>query len=354
MNTLSGNTRRIVRIVGILSMCVMFLSVQAYAQVGLPGIETAVLITYEPAHPGSGDTVRLKAQSSVLDLEKANVVWRANGKKIAEGAGVDSTSTTVGALGTATEIEVSVAAQDEIVASALVTIVPTELDLLVDSDAYAPPFYRGRAPASAGTNLRLQAIPLFKQPGGPYVTNTNIDFTWRKNGEVIGSASGRGKSSAIIPVQHLFGTDRISVEARSIGGLLVNETSFVFSPAQPILTLYQNHPLLGILYHQALGTATFIPDSEMTFVAVPYFAQAERAEDAALTYAWRVNGRTIPSETNQNSITINAENSRGVALLNLELTHATNYYLDAKGSWNITFSADSSTLDQFRSIDQEI
>ncbi len=354
MNTSnSGTQRNIVSVIVIFGICGMFLAVQAYAQVGLPGIENSVLISYSPQHPGPKDAVHLKAQSSVLDLEKAEITWRANDKIIARGRGVVATDIVVGALGIATEIEISVAAEDEIMASAQATIVPTELDLLVDSDAYTPPFYRGRAHASAGTNLHLQAIPLFKRPGGSYVADADINFTWKKNGEIIGSASGRGKSSAVIPAQHLFGTDRITIDARSIDGLLVNETSYAFSPSQPILALYQDHPLFGIMYHQALGATTFIPDSEMTFVAVPYFAQASRAEDFALSYEWRVNGKEItPSATNRNAITINAANSSGVALLNLRLTHATNYYMDAKGSWNITFSTDFSVIDQFRSSDQ--
>ena len=167
----------------------------------------------------------------------------------------------------------------------------------------------------------------------------------------MGSLSGKGKSSAVIPVQNLFGSDRITVEARSTDGLLAHESTFVSSPAAPVLMLYQDHPLLGTMYHQALGNATFIPDSEMTFVAVPYFAQADRAESPTLKYAWRVNNKAIPSNpTRPNAITINAENSSGVALLNLELTHATNYFLDSKGSWNITFSADSAVFDQFRPV----
>ncbi|PIR84179.1 hypothetical protein COU18_00280 [Candidatus Kaiserbacteria bacterium CG10_big_fil_rev_8_21_14_0_10_51_14] len=330
----------------------LFFSFPAYAQVGLPGIENSVLITYSPVYPEPGDAVRLSAQSSILDLSKSNVLWRVNGKVIAQGTGVTSADVTLGALGVATNVEVSVAAQDDIVASAQATIIPTELDLLVDSDSYVPPFYRGRAYISPGTRVILRAIPQFKRPGGSYVSDTNINFTWKKNGEVIGSASGRGRSSAVITAAHLFGTERITVEARSTDGLFAHEASYSLSPLQPTLMLYQDHPLFGLMYHQALGPTNFIPDVEMTFVAVPYFAEAQRPEDFALIYAWRVNGKAIPSSAaSPNAITINAENSSGRALLGLELTHATNYFLDAKGSWSITFS-DSTTLDLFRNLGQ--
>ena len=154
-------------------------------------------------------------------------------------------------------------------------------------------------------------------------------------------------------MQHLFGTDLITVEARTFDGLLANEASFSISPVQPILTLYQNHPLFGMMYHQALSSTTFIPDSEMTFAAVPYFAQTRSVEDPSLTFEWRVNGKKIPvSETDPGAITINADNSSGIAILGLELTHATNYYLDARGLWNITFSTNASAQDLFRNFNQ--
>ena len=314
------------------------------------GIENSVLITYTPRYPAPQDTVLLEAQSSILDLEQSELVWRANGEIIARGKGVTTANIVAGTLGTETEVEISVAAPDELSAIARATIAPTHIDLLSDSSAYIPPFYRGRPRASAGTSLRLQAAPLFRR-GGSNLTDSEINFIWKKNGEVLGSASGRGKSSAIIPVQNLFGTDQITVEAHSLDGVLVNEASFSLSPAKPLLTLYQDHPLFGVMYYKALGANTFVPGSEMTFVAVPYFAQATHAEDPALSYEWRINGRLVPN-ARQDKITINAANSRGIALLNLTLAHSTNYYLDSRGSWGVTFSEDTSAIDQFGSFEQ--
>ncbi len=337
----------------LLIVCIALLAPHTYAQFGLLGVEGALSISLVPSHPGPGDTVRLTARSSVLDLRERAIVWRANGKMIAQGVGTDSAEVLAGALGAETDIEVDVILPNEITARARMIIIPTELDLLIDSDSFIPPFYRGRARPSAGTNLRLEAIPRFKRGGGAYVANPDLIFTWRRNGEVIGEVSGRGKSTAIIPAPHLFGTDRVTVEVRTSDGLLSNEAGLSSVSIQPVLTLYQDHPLFGILYNQALGRTTFVPESEMTFAAMPYFAQARRADDQALSFVWRVNDTEVkPGGTNQNKITINAQNSTGVALLGLELTHATNSYVDAKGLWNITFSSGAFLQDQFRNLGQ--
>jgi hypothetical protein len=126
------------------------------------------------------------------------------------------------------------------------------------------------------------------------------------------------------------------------------------NPVEPVLTLYQNHPLYGILYHQALAPATFVPETEMTFVAVPYFAGVVNENDRALVFDWRVNGKAIAqSQTNPSTLTINAANSSGVALIELVLTHATNFYMDAKGLWNITFST-SAAEGQFGAFGQQL
>jgi len=153
-----------------------------------------------------------------------------------------------------------------------------------------------------------------------------------------------------LPVEHLFGTDVISVEARSSDGKLSHISSVSISAAEPILALYENHPLYGVLYHRALSSATSLGGTEATFAAIPFFAQARNIYDAALRFDWRVNSEKIPANpTNPGELTINAENSTGIAFVELQVTHATNFFLEAKERWNITFSSSwADAPDQFR------
>ncbi len=332
----------------LLSVCfVATVTTAAHAQSGLFGSENALSITFSPVSPNAGDTLRLGVQSSVIDIPQSTILWQINGRTVAQGKGVSSASVKVGALGTETRVSVSASSPDGTIASAQAIIVPTALDLLVDSDSYTPPFYRGRPRPSVGTNLHVQALPHFIR-GGVSVPASALTYTWRRNNEVMGNISGRGKSTASIPILHLFGTDTISVEARSDDGVLSHISSFPLSASEPVLALYEDHPLYGILYNHALAASTFIPETEMTFAAVPFFVQAQSIYDPALSFAWHVNSAEVaPSRTNPNELTINAENSSGVALVELDLTHATNYYLDVKGAWNITFSPQRSAADQF-------
>ena len=322
----------------------------AHAQFGLTDAGNALTIEFSPATPAPGDTVTVSVHSSLIDIQESDVFWEANGKGIAQGKGVGSASVTAGALGVETRIVVTVVMPDGASASTEAIIHPNELDLLIDSDSYTPPFYRGWPRPSAGTNLRLQAIPRFKR-GNSLVPASELIYTWRRNGEVLGKISGRGRVSALIPVEHLFGTDIISVEARSTDNQLSYNSSISISADEPALTLYEDDPLYGILYHRALSPSAFISGAEATFAAVPFFVQTKNVSDPSLRFDWRVNSADIPANPkNPSELTINAENSSGVAFIELDITHATNFYLNAKGTWNVTFSSvsDGGTANPFQ------
>ncbi len=313
----------------------------AHAQYGLTDAGNALTIEFSPATPSPGDTVKVSVHSSLINIEESDVLWEANGKTVSQGQGIDSASVKAGGLGVETRITVTVTTPDGSSASTEATVHPNELDLLVDTDSYTPAFYRGWPRPSAGTNLRLQAIPRFKR-GTSLVPASELMYTWRHSGEVLGSMSGRGRSAVVIPVRHLFGSDVISVEARSADNKLSHNASISISTDEPVLTLYENDPLYGVLYHRALSPSAFIPGAEATFAAVPFFVQTKSLQDSALRFDWRVNSAEIPANPkNPSELTINAENSSGIGFVELDVTHATNFYLNTKGTWNITFSSAS-------------
>jgi hypothetical protein len=332
------------------AVAALFLAAPAYAQFGLPGIENALTIGLTPANPGPGDHVHLTVQSSAIDLSESTTTWTSNGTVIARGVGITSADVVAGSLGTRTNISIEADTQDGTVATAQAIIAPTEIDLLFESDSYVPPFYKGRALPSADTNLILQAVPHFLGSGGLELPTSSIVYTWKKDGQVMGDISGRGKSTAIIPAPLLYGSNTISVDAASSDNTLSGEASVAVSSVDPGIVLYEDHPLFGILYNNALGSSSFIPESEMTFAAVPYFAQIRSPSDPSLQYAWHINGTAIAADPKDPSeVTINASNSSGIALIELEVTDAINYFLDAKGSWGVTLSSSSGGNDAFHS-----
>ncbi len=215
---------------------------------------------------------------------------------------------------------------------------PSSVDLLFEADSYVPPFYRGRPLPSAGASMHFQAIAHFFSSTGVRIPDNQIVYTWRRDGIVEGSISGLGKSTAIMASPMLFGTDTISVDARSTDLSAYGSASITLESVDPGVTLYRNHPLFGMEYHDALGDETRIPDLEMTFAAVPYFSAARGADDPFLFYSWSVDGTPAPTNSNTNEITINADKSSGRATISLGLTSPNNPFLSARNSWNLSFS----------------
>lgn len=292
-----------------------------------------------PSHPAPGESIHAGARSSLIDLSGTTLTWSAGGKTIAAGIGVTDVDVVAGALGSETRLTVTALEAGLEYASAEAFIRPTELDLLWEADSYVPPFYRGRALPSAGTNLRMEAIPRFVHNRST-VPISDIVFTWKRNGYVIGAVSGRGKARAVIESPPLFGTDTISVEAKTSDGLLQGDASTRISSTQPLLALYQNHPVFGIAYHQALLAENRIPEIEASFSAVPYFAQAASPDDRGLVYEWQVNDTRIENDpARPDTITINASGSSGRALVELALTHVTNFFLNSSGSWGVSLQS---------------
>lgn len=304
----------------------------AFAQANLDG--SALTIVANPAYPTPGSTVKLTAQSPLLDLADSDIEWSVNGNSAGSGRSIN---VTLGGLGQETDVAVSVsgASGND---SAEVTIIPTSIDLLWEASSYVPPFYQGRALPASGSSIRVLAVPHFEDATGAAVSPSDIDFTWKLNNAVDESQSGIGESSAVFPAATLYGTDTIVVDARTPDGSLTGEATLSLRTQSPQLVLYEDSPLFGVMYYDALSQSTVASESETSFAAVPYFAAALSANDPALSYSWNVNGSPVSTDPQDPSeITINAQ-AAGTAQIQLSLEKPSDPFFSASGAWAISFS----------------
>ena len=289
---------------GILCAAAVYLPAVASAQASTqlnPFFGADLTLELSPLYPRPGETVRVTARSILVDLSSATLEWLENGKKVAGGVGVTFVDAKAGALGTETTVTA-----------------------MVFED---------------GIEVR-RAIPRLKRGDGSSVPDTEITFTWRRNGYVVQEVSGRGASKVTLESPSLFGVDTITVEARTSDGLFESAASVRIPSVEPRLVLYEKHPLFGVMYHNAIPPRSFRPEIETSFTAVPYFAEALADNDGRLVYEWRVNGNPIANDpARPNSITINARGSSGLALIELALSHATNLFLNSFGSWTVTLDS---------------
>lgn len=299
------------------------------------GAFSILSIVAVPQFPEPGADVTLTAERQGLDLSDNVMTWQVDGKTIDSGVGAVSTHIVAPSIGKQTTVTLEARSQTGDVRTASITIAPSGIDLLIDADSYTPPFFRGRARGGVGSNVLAQAIAHIAKDAGEYQPS-EIYFTWFYNGAPVRGLAGLGRSSASFPIQHLFGQNQISVEARAGGKVAARAVQV--TPTEPLLVLYEDHPLYGKMYNHALSPKENVSESEMTFVAEPYFAPVLFASDPRLAYEWRVNNtRVEASATSSNALTINATGSSGAAYITLDVTHSTNYYLAMRGAWAITF-----------------
>jgi hypothetical protein len=314
-----------------------------YAQFSIPGAETALSFSLSPRFPAPGQSVQLSLQSILYDLDTSSIVWSEDGTVIAQGDGLKSVTVQAGGLGSAHTIRADISGSSGS-ASAQIIVAPAALDLLWEADTYTPPFYQGRALPSAGGRVRIAAIPHLIRANGTTVAPADIVFTWKKDGQLLEDASGRGKASAVVDGPTLFGSEAITVDAVSNDGTLQAEAILRLADTKPRLALYEDHPLFGIRFGQAVGATTFVPDNEMTFAAIPYFAPVKSTADRNLEYAWSVNGQPVVTDSaHADELTINAASSTGIALIALNLNHATNFFFGVDSTWQVTLNSRASS-----------
>ena len=309
----------------------------------------ALTISVDPAYPGPGQRVTLTAQSPLFDLSASDIEWTVNGSPAGSGTSI---TTVLKAAGSVSTVGVSVSGPSGS-DSTEVSIAPTSMDLLFEASTYVPPLYLGRALPSSGSAIRVLAVPHFIRPDGSSIPSSDIIFTWKNNGATLASLSGIGENSAVIPAAILFGSDAITVDARSFDGSLSGEASLSVRTQDPQLLLYEVSPLFGVMYHRAMGQIGTASESESSFAAIPYLANARGPNDSRLAYDWSVNGASIAADAqNPNEVTIAAQGPE-TAQIDLSISNPSDPFVSASGEWNISFAqSGSSASDAFHAAQQ--
>lgn len=223
-----------------------------------------------------------------------------------------------------------------------------EVDLLWEAETLVPPLYRGRALPTAGSIVTAFAIPRVSV-GGRALSDGELVYTWLMGGDVLPALSGTGKSTAQIRLPVFSSAAAIAVEVATPEGMVLARRTARIETTDVRLQLYEDHPLFGTLFHAAFPATALRPETEMSMVAIPYFAPVEQG---GLQYAWRINQSSVSAdEERPERIHIDASGSSGIARIQLTVSLADDYFVEASRNWNITFNDTESggAFDPFRS-----
>ncbi|MFA6253766.1 MAG: hypothetical protein WC640_00675 [Candidatus Paceibacterota bacterium] len=235
------------------------------------GVNNNLLAEVSPTSPGPGEQVTINLSSYGFDIDSSFMSWSVNGETVVVGTGKKSFVFSLGPVGVQTNVTVYVEARGGQKASKTFIFDPTEIDLFWETQTSKPAFYQGKALPSAGSIIKIVALPYIVNHDGQKITSDNLIYNWKRNGVSMGEFSGLGKNSAIVNANQENSQVKISVEALSQADNIRATKDLIINLVKPEVVFYEKKPLEGINYGQVLSTEYPLFDEEVTVRAEPYF-----------------------------------------------------------------------------------
>lgn len=212
-----------------------------------------------------------------------------------------------------------------------------EVNLIWNAETYAPPFFLGHSAATPGSSVRVAALAL-----GAGATN-ELQYRWWRNGQFLSQASGIGRDVLTFTTND-SGESNIMLRLNSASGDLLAEKSVTIPASQPRLVIYENNPLTGISYSQAIGTGLTLAKPELALLAEPYYFSRADVANKKLDYAWQLNGQkltTNPDDGRAVTFGLPSEGGAGENTVTLSAESLTNLLQAAKRTFIIKFGGSS-------------
>jgi hypothetical protein len=295
-------------------------------------------ISMSPENPQPLQTVQISLQSFSYDLDRSAITWSVNGQIKKTEVGTKVFTVRAGENGVGTTISASVETPADGTKTISISFVPSVVDLIYESLSYTPPFYKGKALNPSQGIVRVTAIPNLINSSGVKINTQNIVYTWKKDNTVQGSVSGLGKNTftftGTIPVRDAL----IEVETSSLNKDISASNQVKITSLSPKILFYENNPIYGVLYNQAILGTVKMTDDEFSATAIPYFFGTNSATSTDLKYSWSMNDKVVNSQDPKNNFTTRVDTpGSGVARINLKIDNKTNLFQLATSDYKISF-----------------
>ncbi|MAG12504.1 hypothetical protein CL630_01700 [bacterium] len=294
-------------------------------------------VSISPATPMAHQEVKVSIESFTFDLRTAQVTWILNGRVSQRGEGIKVFTFKTGNLGTESSVQVIVVTSDGQELERSFEIRPAEVDLIWESIAYTPPFYKGKALAASKNKIKITAIPHFILASKRRIDPDNLTYTWQKDRRVLGSLSGTGKQSVTIDGPRLFENARITVLISSLSGTYNAQKEIIIRSVDPEIIFYEKHPTEGIKYEHALEQDFALTQEEIIVRAEPYFFSSEDLSSSRVRFTWTLNGNNVENISRVNEIVLRQEEGGGIAELSLAVENIAKILQEARKNIFIQF-----------------
>lgn len=305
--------------------------------------QTTINMEIFPEIPGPNDEVYVSLASYATDINSATIVWKLNGKVQKQGIGERDFSFVVGNMNTKTVLSVTIRTIEGENIEKSITIKPSDVDIIWQSQSFVPPFYKGKAMFSHQNQITFIAIPHITGSNGQEINNKNLIYKWRKNGTVIEDVSGFAKNTYTFTGPLISRPLQVSVEVSSVNNDGVAFGQTYIEPGEPSIVFYRKDPIYGIKFEKALtGTFELNNSKEITVIGIPLFFGVLDPAFFALNYKWLINGVSVGNDSSANTqVFRQKEGTSGSSKISLNIENSDKILQYASEDFNLKFNNNS-------------
>jgi len=289
---------------------------------GLPeGIDEQITVTVLPKVPAPNEKVSIKIESYSTDLNMAYFVWKVDGKVSLEGTGKKAFSFFAPNSGTSATISVSAKKAEGGYLERSFNFSPADVDIIYEANTYTPPFFKGKALLTSESTAKFIAMPNFVENGK--VTNPNeLVYKWSLNGTVDAQNSGYGKRVYEKQGSLIQRPFSVNLEVSSLKSNIKAKGSVGVDFVYPELVIYENNPVLGIVFENAVKGNFILERPEIEFQSVPFYFDTAQKDSSFVDYTWKMNGEEIEVGSKSSSIKFrNETGEEGLSIVSLNAQH---------------------------------
>lgn len=307
---------------------------------GLPvGVDEQISIEQIPKIPKPGEIVFVRITSYLTDLNKAKITWTQDGTVLTSANGATTNQFQAPSSGQTSRVVITIEKESGGVITKTITLSPADVDLIYEAQTYAHPFFKGKRLFTSESVLNFIALPNFVTPSGNKIPEENLVYTWSINGTVQKAISGYGQNTFITQGGLIERPITVKVDVSAPNSTLTASQSVTLRSTVPEVLIYENNPLLGVVYENAILGNFLLKRFQVDFEAIPYFFDVVTKNDPSIEYTWFINRTRITSKAPQENYLLlqNTENTDGSAIISATVSHTQNILQNAQNSIDLTF-----------------
>ena len=257
-----------------------------------------IVLGISPQYPKANEQVRATVSTYTVDLNNARITWILNGETMLEGIGKKTFSFNSGASSFQTNLEVKIETISGSTINKKIIISPSNIDMLWESyNTYTPPFYRGKALASAEGSIKVVAMPSNQNPAG-------LNYKWKQDDKSKQDSSGYEKNSFIYTNSFLEDANTVEVAVSDLFGNNIGLNTISITPGSPKILFYKKDQILGTNWDNVLTDGFSVNTNGDTIIAEPYFFSNKDLNSSGYEFIWSLNGENtmVPGQKNILSI----------------------------------------------------